>query len=259
MILLTGGDSWTQGDNPSQKLNWEAKKNLDWYDIVPYFGNPLHSPTNIVDDRGYEDTKLLYKFYDSEVWPKVLGRNLNLQTWNSGRLGADNRKICETTIYSIKYLQDLGHSDIFVVVGWSSMFRQKIFIRKDKKFIHTDTMRPLSMNKDMIIKDNIFTSHFLHDILYLQSFLENNNIKYLFFNAFDYVLPKEDKAADYINLNNWVHNSLEEGHMKEYLLKKYNLETWGDGKIFVGCHPSDVGHIDWGNYLTEYIKSNNVV
>ena len=39
MILLTNGDSWTQGDSPAQTLNWEAKKTLDWYDIVPFFGN----------------------------------------------------------------------------------------------------------------------------------------------------------------------------------------------------------------------------
>ena len=39
MILLTNGDSWTQGDSPSQTLNWEAEKTLDWYDIIPNFGD----------------------------------------------------------------------------------------------------------------------------------------------------------------------------------------------------------------------------
>ena len=38
MILLTNGDSWTQGDSPAQTLNWKAKKTLDWYDIIPNFG-----------------------------------------------------------------------------------------------------------------------------------------------------------------------------------------------------------------------------
>ena len=28
MILLTNGDSWTQGDSPAQTLNWKAKKNF---------------------------------------------------------------------------------------------------------------------------------------------------------------------------------------------------------------------------------------
>jgi len=29
MILLTTGDSWTQGDSPAQNINWEATKNID--------------------------------------------------------------------------------------------------------------------------------------------------------------------------------------------------------------------------------------
>ncbi len=53
MILLTNGDSWTQGDAPAQDINWEAKPNLDWYNIIPDFGEPS-SPT---DDR------ITYKFY----------------------------------------------------------------------------------------------------------------------------------------------------------------------------------------------------
>ena len=47
MILLTNGDSWTQGDSPAQDLNWEAKPNLDWYNIMPNFGEP----TIPCDDR----------------------------------------------------------------------------------------------------------------------------------------------------------------------------------------------------------------
>ena len=38
MILLCNGDSWTQGDSPAQQINWKAKPNLDWYNIIPDFG-----------------------------------------------------------------------------------------------------------------------------------------------------------------------------------------------------------------------------
>ena len=41
MILLTNGDSWTQGDSPAQTPNWESKKSLDWYDIIPNFGSSI--------------------------------------------------------------------------------------------------------------------------------------------------------------------------------------------------------------------------
>ena len=63
MILLTNGDSWTQGDSPAQDVNWKAKKSLDWYDIIPHFGSSAN-PT---------DSKIQYKFYDSDVWPKGIG------------------------------------------------------------------------------------------------------------------------------------------------------------------------------------------
>ena len=73
MILLTNGDSWTQGDSPAQTPNWKAKKTLDWYDIVPNFGNLY----KYVDQDGTpivtNNTRILYKFYDSPVWPKKLG------------------------------------------------------------------------------------------------------------------------------------------------------------------------------------------
>ena len=39
MILLCNGDSWTQGDAPTQTPNWKATKTLDWYDIIPHFGD----------------------------------------------------------------------------------------------------------------------------------------------------------------------------------------------------------------------------
>ena len=51
MILLCNGDSWTQGDSPAQQFNWNAKPNLDWYNVIPDFGEP----SNPCED------KILYK------------------------------------------------------------------------------------------------------------------------------------------------------------------------------------------------------
>ena len=58
MILLTNGDSWTQGDSPAQDLNWKATKSLDWYDIVHVLEK---------DDR--------FREIESEVLRKDLFRN----------------------------------------------------------------------------------------------------------------------------------------------------------------------------------------
>ena len=69
MILLTNGDSWTQGDSPSQTINWNATKSLDWYDIIPHFG----------DESNLCNKTILYKFYDSDVWPKILGERFGVE------------------------------------------------------------------------------------------------------------------------------------------------------------------------------------
>ena len=123
-ILLCNGDSWTQGDSPAQEINWEAEKSLDWYDIIPNFGEQnIHTRQTI-----------LYKFYDSQVWPKVLGEKLGVETWNCGRLGASNDKIIRTTINSIEYLESLGKTDIFVVIGLTSINRYSNIVCRTDKF-----------------------------------------------------------------------------------------------------------------------------
>ena len=117
MILLTNGDSWTQGDSSPQIPNWEATKTLDWYDIIPNFG----------DTTINKKQSILYKFYDSPLWPKVLGEKLGFETWNAGRLGTSNDNIFRTTINSINYLEPLGKKDIFVVIAFTSLIRYEIF------------------------------------------------------------------------------------------------------------------------------------
>ena len=57
-----------QGDAPTQTPNWELKT-LDWYDIIPHFG----------DESNNCDRKILYKFYDSPVWQKYWEKNLVLK------------------------------------------------------------------------------------------------------------------------------------------------------------------------------------
>ena len=47
----------------------EVTKTLDWYDIIPHFG----------DESNNCDRKILYKFYDVQFEPKILGENLVLK------------------------------------------------------------------------------------------------------------------------------------------------------------------------------------
>ena len=258
MILLTNGDSWTQGDSPAQTLNWEAKKTLDWYDIVPFFGNfYTHSSYGKIDPQ--ESTRVLYKFYDSNVWPKVLGRKLGVETWNAGRLGDSNHDIANTTIQSCEWLRNQGKKDIFAVIGWTSKIRVPIYtVSEDGSEVSIKQQRPDNYEaaNEVYRRFNYIQNEFLQYVLYLQNYFKVNNIDYLMFNAFD---PFEDFNVHFlsnaIDKTKWINNTVSPAHFKEYIFQKRNLKNWEESPYFITCHPRDNAHIDWGNYLYNYIQS----
>ena len=178
MILFTNGDSWTQGDSPAQDLNWEAKKTLDWYDIVPFFGNLY---THIDKDRNVhpvDETRILYKFYDSPVWPKELGKRLGVETWNAGRLGDSNYDIKSTTIQSIEWLKKQGKKDIFAVIGWTSQMRIPVYYVDGEGQTKIGQQRPdkYEAANEIYKRMNYIQNEFLLHILDLQNYFKVNNI-----------------------------------------------------------------------------------
>jgi len=251
MILLCNGDSWTQGDSPAQDINWEAKQNLDWYDIIPSFGEP----TCKVDD------KIRYKFYDSEVWPRVLGKELGWETWNCGRLGASNDRIVRSTMHSVEYLESLGKKDLFVVVGLTSLLRYSVLMNQKK-----DRWKHYKIN----YKDERFTEDtypinaevkFKNDLIELinfQNYLKMKNIPYLIFNAFDENMEKDWKDLSFykdIDLTN-IYNKDFKPHFREFIEKKHNSSMFSKDKYFKSIHPTNKSHIEWGEQLNKYIRSN---
>ena len=154
MILLTNGDSWTQGDSPAQDLNWKAKPNLDWYNIIPDFGEPT-CPT---DDR------VTYKFYDSDVWPKVLGEKLGLETWNCGRNGASNDRIVRSTIHQVEYLESLGKKDLFVVIGLTALTRFSNLNNTKGKLIYDEIHLYDDLMKNITNLDILYQQHMVNII-----------------------------------------------------------------------------------------------
>ena len=240
MILLCNGDSWTQGDSPAQQINWKAEPNLDWYNIVPDFGEF----SNPCEDR------ILYKFYDSDVWPKVLGENFGIETWNCGRLGASNDRIVRTTINSIEYLESLGKTDIFVVIGLTSINR---YSNLTPKFTHSE-LRENTNNEvsPILIQRNLV------NLINIQNYLSMKGYDYLIFNTFDRGMEndfKRYKLYDNINLNN-IYNKDFKPHFKNYIEKEFNTNWEDTDDYFITAHPTDKSHIEWANNLYKYIKEN---
>jgi len=256
MILLTNGDSWTQGDSPAQTLNWNATKSLDWYDIIPNFGNKFDPHSIPVKES---DKNILYKFYDSEVWPKILGRGLGIETWNAGRLGTSNDNIVRTTLGSIDYLESIGKTDLFVVIGLTSLMRYETWNQDegigkwvDKRIDKNEWSRESTKLKKSLIHRGCL------NIINLQSFLKTRNIPYLIFNCFDYCFDTDirlDSLFEYIDLD-YIYNNDFQPHFKNHIEKKFNSEWGNTDKYFQTQHPTDISHTEWGNHLNEYIRKN---
>jgi len=241
MILLCNGDSWTQGDSPAQKYDWESRPNLDWYNIIPDFGEPT-CPT---------DDKLTYKFYDSEVWPKVLGKKLGLETWNCGRNGASNDRIFRSTINSVEYLESL------VVIGLTSLTRFSNLEKQNDRLVYNDVHLWHDLMKNITNLDVVYHKH-LVNIINLQNYLKMKNIPYLIFNAFDKEMESDltkHKLYDNIDLNN-IYNKDFKPHFLDYIEKKFNTNWGNDDDYFIKSHPTDKSHIEWANNLHKYIKEN---
>ena len=247
MILLCNGDSWTQGDSPAQKYDWESRPNLDWYNIIPDFGEPT-CPT---------DDKLTYKFYDSEVWPKVLGKKLGLETWNCGRNGASNDRIFRSTINSVEYLESLGKKDLFVVIGLTSLTRFSNLEKQNDRLVYNDVHLWHDLMKNITNLDVVYHKH-LVNIINLQNYLKMKNIPYLIFNAFDKEMESDftkHKLYDNIDLNN-IYNKDFKPHFLDYIEKKFNTNWGNNDDYFIKSHPTDKSHIEWANNLHKYIKEN---
>lgn len=263
MILITGGDSWTQGDSPAQTINWNAPQNLDWYSVPMHFGDP----TQFTDDR------MTSKFYDSSVWPKVIGGSkIFNKVYNLGRLGDDASGTVRKVINFINYKN--FKEEVFVIVGWTSPLRYSIFnLNQDAKRIGLEQTRPHNDDFfDIVQKLEVVYNRFFLDVLNLQNFLKLAGINYLFFNAFDHADENSSPFESLIDQDKWVDKTMYKSHFKKHIITTTDIDLNpeevekrrrefipNDGKYFHAQHPTDISHIIWGKYLTQYIKDNNLI
>lgn len=262
MILFTNGDSWTQGDAPAQEINWNAKKTLDWYDIVPYFGQ-IYKYYNNGNIKIETDTRILYKFYDSDVWPKVLGKKLGVETWNAGRLGDSNSDIYSSTIQSIEYLKKQGKKDIFAIIGWTAKTRIPIYwVEKNELKVEQQRPDQFLMANRLYKTKKYIQNEFLQYILGLQTYFKNNNIDYLMFNAFDQFEDFDEHfLSGSIDKTKWISYNPKAAHFKEYITAKFNIKDTTEEerkikeKYIITGHPTDTSHRAWGKYLYNYIQT----
>ena len=54
----------------------------------------------------------------------------------------------------------------------------------------------------------------------------------------------------------YIYNQTLKPVFKEYIENKNGITWTWDTKYFIGKHPTDISHIQWGEHLHKYIKEN---
>lgn len=254
MVIICNGDSWTQGDNPAQRINWDVKDSelSNDYQIMDNFSDPYMK----------HDSRATHKFYNSPVWPKVLGTSLEIKTYNTGRLGRSNYDIAISTLKAVNTLLEKGIKDIFVVVGWSSLLRKNIFCYNSKK----DRAMPLQIRPFTEGFEHVYTDilpledAFANNIFYTQEYLKSKEIDFLFFNAFDtFTNFKNTQLGNVLDSTKWLDGDITSSHFLNYINKHSIdnnipiIDTIQDTEYLISNHPTDKSHKLWGSYISQKI------
>jgi hypothetical protein len=131
--------------------------------------------------------------YTRQTAIHLLAEELNCEYFNNAIDGGSNQRIVRTTIDWLLENNDKWN-EVLVLIGWTGILRYEI--QQGKKW---KQMKSYDGNPDEML------SKYLDSILYLQLFLEANNIKYIFWNTFTENLEKKNKDKwNYINKEHWV-------------------------------------------------------
>ena len=171
-ILYCDGDSWTSGDIIDPKL----------------FGEDF-SHVNHPDNDQYRLPR---------VWPHKLGKLLGIEIENRSVAGSSNDAIVRRVIPNVlRLLKKYKSEEIFVIVGWSSPERKDFYYKGE--WDCWETLYPAQIEQNLPNMDvekfyklylkyywhpQEYMNRFINQNLYVHYFLERNNIKHLFFNAF---------------------------------------------------------------------------
>ena len=275
-LIYTNGDSWTAGDIVDPEL----------------FGDDF-AKVNDPRNRPYRLPR---------VWPDKLGKLLNIDVLNNAHAGGSNDRIVRSTINDIVKLKDkLDTKNLFVLIGWSSPERKDFFYKWDKKgeggeweclypaeFRHWTSDRE-ELNKFFKLyvlnhwyEEEYITRHCINTIT-LHNFLNNLNIKHLFFDAFyeektqvvdedahqlfdanelqKYIVKFENntslKTLERLEINNILkeYHSIYRSNFVNKSFIKFILENKEyKQEELIDYHPTELGHTLWAKFLKKIVS-----
>tara|TARA_A100001515_G_scaffold118056_1_gene100211 strand:+ start:1814 stop:2503 length:690 start_codon:yes stop_codon:yes gene_type:complete len=204
-----------------------------------------------------------------DSYPTILSNKLGCNQFvNYADNGSSNNKILRTTLDFLFNNKD--NDDIYVVIGWSGISRTEWYDEHDLQW--------KKITPTMIDSDPYATAHykylqsrlqdnldFYNQVLFLQLFLQKNNIKYFFFRIDNGNVKMKVRASSmevtdgfdsrYIDQSRFNHIDLEKfpSYLNEQLsFKEYALVNNGGFKP--GGHPDEKSHGIFADYLSKEIK-----
>lgn len=270
MKLFTFGDSWTAGQG-----------------------------CNITVENSFTDDYERKIYRNSMSWPKYLSEHLNVDFTNLSKTGSSNKEIFDTVIETVKS-NIISENDLAVVM-WSSSLRDDTpFFPKGEWHIwgknYTDIKWRfnwvINSIKDSMVgtkytsnpKYNYFLKSFkefyienLYDesyynlvnqnyILFIQKLFESYNIRYVFCDAFDFmvtenILPELNKTH-FINKHNYYKFGKET--LKDYLISLDDMDSnlWEDSTKWQDTpekHPNSKGYQIIAKELHNFIVESKIL
>ena len=234
MILYVNGDSHTAGAEAVNPYAFaEDDPNLIHLGRLPH-------PDNLVVS-----------------WGRKLSTSLKMAFYCDAESAASNDRIIRTTKeYINNYTQDVAN--LFVIIGWSTWEREEWLIDDVYYQINasgTDIVPESHVEK---YKEYVVGVNWRHktnqahkDIVKLHKWLDNKNIKHIFFNGnntFNQVQKKFDFGDTYI-----------EPYNRKFSYNDYLVSNGISTVSPDSYHFGDDLHTLWANYMLKYIVKNKLI
>ena len=214
----------------------------------------------------------------AKAWPKKLGDSLGYKSDNYAVSGASDDRVSRTTIEQIGKLKQKSFYDpskIFVAIAWPGLYRTEIFktdnaengfwdngwmplvAGNDETYKQQCSRSSYIFYKSWLMRLNITqeTIRFYSNVLLLQNFLKQNNIKYLFWNACGN-LPQNNPS---------FYNEIDLDRFPFIIQKDYSFTNLLVNKKFEWSEFAKHGHYGedaqtwFAEFLTKYIHKNNLI
>lgn len=221
-----------------------------------------------------EETPEAAAYRQANAWGGRLAQKISANKHtNVSMPGASNHRIVRTTIRHITSMLADEWKDLFVVIGWSCVYRQELYMQQYKRW-HNFLPRFNNHDERVFRKQEEFVQkymmeeypcheHFYIHVITLQSFFEANNIKYMFFPVFFINWRLSDNFNDmkkHINPKHFVHFDEWQKSYHNILVDAQRSPGYKDKEIIKPRnHPSELGHEIWATRLEKEIKSRGIL